>query len=260
MKLAYKGDPFFQFPRVSRKTSLGIVDFPIYYYDTSNVIAIFKADQLGVDKLLTNTGFKEAIFLNGSPLVFMSFYEYRHTSIGSYNEVGLAIPIIKNGVKQNYNSYLDLLRDVDKRQIGFYVTNLPVNTEEANAAGREFWGFPKFVTDIPFKLENKYFESEVKDPTGSSICKLGGDLKLGIKAPALSAITYSNLNGKTHRTAVNVRGDFKAYLAHKVRLRIGNSGHDMAENLRALKLNNSRPVCIMSSTTFQSRLNLGATI
>jgi len=264
MKPDYKNDPFFQFPRVSRKTSKGKVDFPIYYYDVSNLIAVFKADVKCVESILKDSGMESALTIGGKPLVFMSFYEYRETSIGSYNEVGVAIPVLRKegrkGVKAPINNFFDLMRAVDKRQVGFYVVDLPVTTEEANAAGRELWGYPKFVTDIPFKLGAHAFYSEVKDPESGSIARLSGKLNLGIKAPTLSAVTYSHLGGKTLRAAVNVRGNYKAYFAHNLKLSVGNSQHVMANNLRTLGLNNARPLAVLGSTDFQSRLNLGAEI
>ena len=264
MKPDYKNDPFFQFPRVNRKTSKGNVEFPIYYYDVSNLIAVFKADVQGVETILKDSGMESALTIGGKPLVFMSFYEYRNTSIGSYNEVGVAIPVLRKemgkGMKPPINNFVDLMRAVDKRQVGFYVVDLPVTTEEANAAGRELWGYPKFVTDIPFKLGASAFNSEVKDPQFGSIAHLRGKLNLGIKAPTLSAVTYSHLGSKTLRATVNVRGNYKAYFAHDLKLNVGSSQHVMANNLRTLGLNNARPLAVMGSTDFQSRLNLGAEI
>jgi len=74
-----------------------------------------------------------------------------------------------------------------------------------------------------------------------NIMRLSGKLNLGIKAPALSGATYSHLNDKILRSSVNARGDYKAYLAHQLQLTIGDSQHNMAENLRTLGLDNSRP-------------------
>ena len=260
MKPDYQADPFFQYPRETRKTSQGDVDFPVHYYDVSNLIAVFRADPDGVESLLKSSGLKPALGLVGKPLVFLSFYEYRKTSIGSYNEVGVAIPVLPKGTRSSRSSLFDLLRAVDKSQLGFYVVDLPVTTEAANAAGREFWGYPKFVADIPFKLEGNAFSSEVKDPAGGRILQLSGKLNLGIKTSPLSAVTYSRLDGKTLRAVINVRGSNKTHLGHSLKLNLGDSQHRMAQNLRTLGLDNQRPLMVLSSPDFQSRLNLGAVI
>lgn len=260
MKSNYQADPFFQYPRETRKTSQGDVDFPVYYYDVTNLIAVFRAHPDGVESLLQGSGLKPALGLVGKPLVFLSFYEYRETSIGPYNEVGVAIPVLPQGAKSSHSNLFDLRRSVDKSQLGFYVVDLPVTTEAANAAGREFWGFPKFVADIPFKLEGNAFSSEVRDPEGSCILQLNGKLNLGIKTSPLSAVTYSRLDSKTLRAVINVRGSNKAHPGHGLKLSLGDSQHHMAQNLRTLGLDNQRPLMVLSSSDFQSRLNLGAVI
>ena len=260
MKSNYQADPFFQYPRETRKTSQGDVDFPVYYYDVTNLIAVFRAHPDGVERLLQGSGLKPALGLFGKPLVFLSFYEYRETSIGPYNEVGVAIPVLPQGAKSSHSNLFDLLRSVDKSQLGFYVVDLPVTTEAANAAGREFWGFPKFVADIPFKLEGNAFSSEVKDSEGSCILQLNGKLNLGIKTSPLSAVTYSRLDSKTLRAVINVRGSNRAHPGHGLKLSLGDSQHHMAQNLRTLGLDNQRPLMVLSSSDFQSRLNLGAVI
>ena len=152
------------------------------------------------------------------------------------------------------------MRASDESIVGWHIVNLPVTTEMANAAGQEIWGYPKFVTEIPFKLDKGNFISEVKDPQHGSIMRLEGKLNFGIKAPALSGVTYSHLSGKTLRSSVNARGNYKAYLAHQLKLTIGNSQHNMAENLRILSLDNSRPIAALGSHDFQSRLSDGAEI
>lgn len=260
MKPSYKHDPFFQVPRTSKKTTLGDVQLPMYFLDASNVIAIFRADEAGVKKLLEGSGLSCALSLSGKPLVFISLYEYRDSSVGAYNEVGIAIPVIPDGVKKPKSSIHDLLRTTDESVIGWHIVNLPVTTEQANTAGREIWGYPKFVTQIPFQLDKRSFTSEVKDSQNGDIMRLHGKLNFGIKAPALSGVTYSHLNNKLLRSTVNARGNYKAYFAHQLQLTIGSSQHNMAENLRALGLDNSRPVVVMCCDNFQSRLSDGAEI
>jgi hypothetical protein len=255
MKPNYKQDPFFQVPRTSKKTALGDVELPIYFLDASNVIAIFRADKKGVASLLEGTGLNGALSLAGKPLVFISLYEYRDSSVGAYNEVGVAIPVLPEGMKKPISNTLDIFGSTDGAKIGWHIVNLPVTTERANAAGREIWGYPKFVAQIPLKLNKSYFTSQVKDPENVSIMKLSGKLNLGIKAPTLSGITYSHLNNKLLRSTVNARGEYKAYLAHQLRLTIGNSAHNMAENLKVLGLENARPISVLACQNFQSRLS-----
>jgi len=260
LKAKYKNDPFFQAPRTCKNTAMGEVQLQIYFLDASNLIAVFKADAEGIAKLLEGTGLSSGLSLAGKPLVFISFYEYRDSTVGAYNEVGIAIPVIPEGVKRPKSGFRDLLRSTDASLIGWHIVNLPVTTEMANAAGQEIWGYPKFVTQIPFKLDNRNFTSEVKDPQNGSIMRLSGKLNFGIKAPALSGVTYSHLNEKLLRSSINARGNYKAYLAHQLQLTIVDSQHIMAENLRILGLGNSRPIAALGCHDFQSRLSDSAEI
>ncbi|MFD2228790.1 acetoacetate decarboxylase family protein [Alkalimarinus sediminis] len=255
MNQTYKNDPFFQFPLTSKITTMGEVQLPMFFLDASNLIAVFRADAEGVDKLLQGTGLSSALSLAGKPLVFISLYEYRESTVGPYNEVGIALPVIPDGMKRPNSELRDLLSGTDESVIGWHIINLPVNTKEADAAGKEIWGYPKFVAEIPFRLNNRDFLCEVKDPKGGNIMSLGGKLNLGVKSVALSGVTYSHLNNQLLRSSVNARGNYKAYFAHQLKLTIGVSQHIMAKNLRRLGLENSRPVMALACQNFQSRLS-----
>ena len=61
--------------------------------------------------------------------------EYRKTDIGPYNEVGLTVLALAPGDPIPAN----------------YVVDLPVTTAVANRAGREIWGYNKFVAAIDVK-------------------------------------------------------------------------------------------------------------
>lgn len=270
MKQLYKSDPFFQVPCINKKTTIGDVQLPMFFLKAANVIATFKADAKGIESLLKGTGLCSALSFAGKPLVFISFYEYLETTVGAYNEVGIAIPVVPDGIMPPKCEFRDLLKPTDETIIGWHIVNLPVTTKEANAAGHEIWGYPKFVADIPFELNNKNFfssvnlpEAEVGEVAGHNndfIMRLEGKLNLGVKAPALSGVTYSYLNDKLIRSSVNARGNYKAYLAHQLCLTVGNTQHNMADNLRLLGLDGSRPIAVMASQNFQSRLSDGAEI
>jgi hypothetical protein len=81
------------------------------------------------------------------------------------------------------------------------VVDLPVTTEAANAAGRELWGYPKFVTSIDFALTGRRFRSSVHDPSGGkAICEIAGEMDGGIRVPSLSLVTFSKLDDTLVRT------------------------------------------------------------
>jgi len=255
-------DRFFRVPRTVQRTSQGLVDLPILYYDVRNVVAIFEARRDGVEAVLAGTGLVPGVLTRrDGALVGMSFYEYRDTSVGVYNEVGTAIFAVRQGERRPRLGIADLYRPVRRRQLGAYVLDLPVTTPLANAAGREIWGYPKFVTEIPFAREGRRVETAVLDPDGQgAICTLSGAMGPGIPGPPLSLMTYTLLEGSLIRTHVDVRGTVEAHGAGSVSLRVGSSRHRMAENLRTLGLEEARPLFLMATDRFQSKLWPGSRV
>lgn len=258
---AVQSDPFFQVPQVQRPTSEGVVDFPILYFDARCVQAFFWCPLAAVQTRLAGTGLRPAMVWRDAALVGLAFFEYLHTSIGLYNEAGLAIPVLPQ-TSRHTTRWLQVLQDVEhpQHELGFYVAHLPVTTPAACAAGREIWGYPKFVTDIPFTLSGHRLYTAVRDPADlqQPIVALQGTLGWGVPCPTLSLLLYSDLAGQGLRTKVNVRGSTRAHSGSGVRLALGASSHPMAQTLRQLGLDRTKPVVVTTTLGFQSRLNLGA--
>lgn len=251
-------DPFFRGPRAPFETRAGTVHLPILYYDTSNVLAFFHAPADAAAVLLDGTGLKPAFKLLGRTVVGLSFYEYRHTSVGAYNEVGLAIPAVDAAQRRGPAMLIEPLRPLASRRLGFFVVDLPVTTAIADAAGRELWGYPKFVTGIDFGYAGRHVAMRVADPASATdILRLEGRPSPGLPAPPMSLVTYSMLDGRRVRTTVNVRGRLRVGLGGSVRLAVGDSRHPMAEHLRRLGLDGKRPFLVAGTHRFQSRLNAG---
>ncbi|MBZ0236221.1 MAG: acetoacetate decarboxylase family protein, partial [Deltaproteobacteria bacterium] len=230
-------DTFFDVPRTTAMTSAGPVELPILYHEVSHVLALFRGRRRAVEDLLVGTGLQPALGLGGDAVLALACYQYRKTSIGAYNEVGVATFVKPTGWPTPRLAVADLYRPVDARATGAYVIDLPVTTAIANAGGRELWGYPKFVTDISFQLDRTRFECAVADPTGgASIMMLAGRLGLGVPAPPMSVVTFSNRRDELVRTHVNVRGAVRARGGGGLRLVVGASRHPMAERLRRLGL------------------------
>lgn len=251
-------DRFFQVPRTLHRTSAGLVDLPILYFDASNVVSLFEASLEGARHLLEGTGLSPAISPRGRALVGLSFYEYRSTTVGVYNEVGTAV-FAQVGRASRARLVFDFGLPPARRRTGAWVADLPVTTEAANAAGRELWGYPKFVTSIDFSLEGRSFRSEVHDPRGEhSICTLSGAMGPSVAVPSLSLVTFSRLDGALVRTHIDVRAPSRLCAPGDVTLQVGASEHRMAANLRALGLEGARPKLLLVTERFQSILPAGA--
>ena len=254
--------PFFAVPRTTLETSEGPAEFPILYYDTSVVVALFMVDRDAADAEVRDQGLRLAMTRGGSSVAFIAGYDYRVTSIGPYFEVGIAIPVVPADAPSG-NRWPQVLRDVDSkgRDLGYHVLHLPVSTAAANAAGREVWGLPKFVTSMDVRHSGRDVLVRVDDPTGGEpIMELSGRAGIGVPAPSLPIVLYSELHDAMLRTTVNVRGGNALRAGGGVALRIGDGQHPMAQTLRRLGMDGARPLSLLTTHDFQSRLNLGSPV
>lgn len=255
-----KDDPFFRVPTTIRPTSEGPVELPIRYWDVTAIVAVFAAPRAGAEAILEGTGLEPGLSLGERVGVAMAFYEYRDTSVGTYNEVGTSIFAVRRGERARLG-HADLLLPPRRRTVGAYVVDLPVTTAAANAAGREIWGYPKFVTQIPLTLRGRALDTSVRDPNdGSPIVRLAGRLGWAVPTPPLSIMTYTRLDGALIRTHVDVRGWMLAHAPGSARLEVGSSKHGMAERLRTLGLEGAVPRLVAVTDRFQSLLWPGETV
>jgi hypothetical protein len=255
----WDNDPFFQYPKSIVSTSEGNVTLPILYFDNSNMIAIFRVDYNSAQTIVDPLHFTAIRFSGGKALAGVAFYEYRNTSINSYNEVGVVIAALPNGNIAPKFPLLSLFYNLDKIRAGLYIIDLPVTTAAACAAGKEIWGYPKFVTPISFELNGRYFNGSVVNPdSGDSLLTMSGKAGIGVPGPLLDLELYSSNQGKTLRTLVNTRGGGKISLPGSIRLQAGDSDHPMTNRLIKLGLKDAKPIFVSYTHTLQSRLNAGA--
>ncbi len=256
-----ESDPFFQVPRTRRKTSEGEIDLPIAYYDTDELVALFSVDPEPVRAALSDVPLS-LVTVRGKALVGLVFFEYRATSIGPYNEVGLGTLVTPRGEPPPWLGGLDLLRGPAKRRVGLHVLELPVTTAAANAAGRELWGYPKFVTPIDVRLGEMWFSGRVHDPgdTKLDIVALEGALPPPLPMPKLELMLLSQLEHTLLRAVVEVRGKHRGGPGGKLRLSVGASQHAMAARLRAFGLDGAKPVVAIYVRGARSLLHLGTPV
>ena len=239
------------------ETSKGLFEFPLQYEKAYCLQAYYMVDFKKAASKLSGTGLVPARFINGKALVALAFFEYLESSAGVYNEVGLAITVLpKNSSSRIFPAY-EFLKKTTDRTLGFHILDLPVTTDLANSLGREVWGYPKFVTEIPLDF-SRNFEGKVMDPDcGEEIFSFSTKIGMGLIVPGVDLTLYSNHENSIIKTIVDVYAPMKTSFNPKAQLRLGSSQHKMVENLRDLDLQNNRPLIIQSTKSFQSFLNLG---
>ncbi len=92
---------------------------------------------------LKNIDLEAVQFYNQKTLVVFALFEYKDTTVGVYNEIGIVIASHLKEEKLNYplrkSLKFMLHRNPENIQIGFYVAHLPV-TRKANATGKKICG------------------------------------------------------------------------------------------------------------------------
>jgi hypothetical protein len=211
---------------------------PIRYFDVQCLVATFLAAPDRASELLVGAGVQPVLQEDGKAVVDLYCIEYRKTDIGPYNEVGLTVrakapndPIAAN-----------------------YVVNLPVTTALANRAGREIWGYNKFVAAIDVNSEGKTFSTVLRDSDHEIIGALEGVRGVSVPAPAADILTFTLHQGRLTKTAIKVLTPSLASSGDSFVFKVGTSRHPMTSNLRMVGLDGARPVLIHYTDPFQALL------
>jgi hypothetical protein len=211
---------------------------PIRYFNVQCLVATFLTDLEHASGLLKGTGLQAVAQEDGNGVVLLYCIEYRTTDIGPYNEVGLTI----------------VARAPGDPTPAVYVANLPVTTAVAERAGREIWGYNKFLAVIDVRRDGKKFSTSLRDNDGETICLLEGTRGASIPVPPNDILTFTILKGKVMKTLIRVLTPAQMSSGDSFILRIGASRHPMANNMRCLLLDGARPVLVQYSDPFQALL------
>jgi hypothetical protein len=217
---------------------------PIRYFDDQYFTATFLTDLNRTAELLKGTGLHAVPQEDGKAVVILVCCEYRSTDIGPYNEAGLAILSAAPG---------DPVPAI-------YIVNLPVTTAVAHRAGREIWGFNKFVAAIDIRRDGRKFSATIHDPEKATIATIEGRRAASVPVAPSDILTFSVREGKLIKTLIQVPTPLHVSSGGGFVLKVGTSGHPMAKNLRALGLDGECPVLVHYADPFQALLFPGRTL
>ena len=211
---------------------------PIRYFDVQCLVATFLTDLDRAAELLKGTSLLAVSQEDGKAVVVLYCIEYRITDIGPYNEVGLTVLAAAPGDPIPAN----------------YVVNLPVTTAVANRAGREIWGYNKFVAAIDVKSEGKKFSTILRDSENVLVGALEGSRGASIPTPPADILTFTLLNGRVIKTVIRVLTPFHASSGASFVFKVGTSRHPMTNNLSTVALDGARPVLVQYADPLQALL------
>ncbi|SDG35010.1 Acetoacetate decarboxylase (ADC) [Sinosporangium album] len=261
------GFPFLTVATSLTETASGPVEMPVRCSDGTAVNAFFHADADAARELLAGTGLAPAL-LGGRAVVAVLPRAYRKTSIGAFQEVGVAVVVHDPWRPRPLLVWPELLRRGDRRGSGLRVLDLAMGPGGAPglAAGsavapglaREVWGYPAFPAQVGVALSGNVLTVDVREE-GRPVMELAGRLGPWTPGPELDLVTYSRKDGATLRSLVDTRGAQRLHLVSGLRLR-ASGDHPMAERLRVLGLDGTRPFLVLATDRLQARLGAGAPV
>jgi len=231
-----------------RSTSRGPCELPILYRDGSWFGVFYRIDVARANRLLDGTGL-EAMPLLGKALVTIQAWEYRDSTVGRYGELGLGIQTRKRGSAPSLLKYaLDQRKQPDQ---GIWVVTLPVTTEPAWAAGVEIWGYPKYVTPIETRFDDRAY------------VRLGDELEMtldpvhGPATPSVPLVTFTGLGGRMVRTVIETHSKMRWGSGGRARVRLLGGEGKTASAVRKLGLEDEKPLLAFRCDAFRAVLPAG---
>ena len=133
---------------------------PMFFRDMSMMFAVFTADMGAAADLLPDKRLRPLRFIRGVGVMGINCFEYRHSDIGPYNEVGVSVGLAPGGgLIPGAFSALDSLRSW---RFHAHILQLPVTTEIAVHGGLDYFNFPKSLADIRFTQPEGGYRCEVR--------------------------------------------------------------------------------------------------
>jgi hypothetical protein len=230
-------------------TSAGPCALPILYFDASVLTLVYAVDPALARSFVDTRGF-EPLVVFGQAWVVFSAFEYRETAIGPYGEVGVGVLAKRTGT---WPSLIGLVRDQRKEQgAGIFVTNLPVTTDSARAAGFELWGFPKYLTGIDTTFRKDRIRVVLEGEFEVTMRR-----GLSVKTRGLPLVLFSvNQAGRALRTIVETDSVVEWGGAGSVEVKMLGDG-PTAKTMRGLRLDSRQPLLAYCTDGLRSILPAG---
>ena len=207
-------------------------------------------------RLVDPTGLEVTGPVPGRALVALAVCRYDDTDLDAYHEVAVSFVVRRHDASHGVGAAARI-REFATGDIGAYIHRLPVDQEFTCAAGRDVWGFPKWVTTI-----------DIDEPgtpgagTGTTVRLVDDGVHVltltvasggPIRLPAAAPPSYSFRDGVLRRTEWTTSSDGVTGRFGGATLVLGD--HPMADELRRLGLPRR---ALFTSSAARMRASFGA--
>ncbi|MBF0501163.1 MAG: acetoacetate decarboxylase family protein [Candidatus Riflebacteria bacterium] len=226
-----------------------LVKVPVFFRRWSSIFACFTVDSASVKQLLPSPLLVPVPAISGRTLVGMAAMDYQEVEgLPRYQEFGVMFPV---RLRPRINlPLLPVLFPGKFSDFGWFVQYLPVTTLQAEAFGREVWGYPKCQATITFRKLDGWVICSVSEQEQEVL-----SLRVKILPPRVDANpypTYTWHEGRILRTMVRTEGEAGVSLCSPdSKFRLGN--HPRSALLKSLNPSR-RPFLTVSAPLVRSVL------
>ena len=209
------------------------VALPVHVRAATQASATWSVDAAAAQAIIEPSGLTVARGRRGRATCSVAVVDYLDNDLGTYHEVAVAFAVMPHDAGPAWRS--------DPRRPTTLIHRLPVDGDFTCAAGREIWGFPKWVTQIDLRRHGRSTECVLRDD-GEVVLALqvapGG---LPLPASPLEMTAYSHLDGVLRRTPWSTTSRGAHLRPGGAVLELGGP-HPMADELRTLGVHRRSPL------------------
>jgi len=228
-------------PATVRPTSYDVlgrtVDLPVEVRAAAQWGVQYLVPTAAAQRLVDPTGLEVTGPVPGRALLALAVCRYDDTDLDAYHEVAMSFVVRSHDAPRGATS-AQRLREFASGAIGAYIHRLPVDQEFTCAAGRDVWGYPKWITTIDIDEPRAPGAGTgttvrlVDDGTHALTLTMasGGPIRLPAQAPP----SYSFRDGVLRRTEWTTSSEGVSGRFGGATLVLGD--HPMADELRSLGL------------------------
>jgi hypothetical protein len=202
------------------------VHLPVEVRSATMIGAQYLVDADAARRLVDPTGLR-VVRRAGRTVCSVTAVQYADNDLGPYNEIAMALEVLPHDAGPGYRPSV--------QRMTTYIHRLPVNAAFTCAAGRDIWGFPKWIADISYLTRSATTEAVLLDEGRLVLALTVGRGGVPLPAQTSEMSCYSWRDGVLRRTPWTTTNRLAIARPGGAGLALG-VGHPMAEELRSLGL------------------------
>lgn len=204
---------------------------PSVVRDATAAVAFYMVSADAAQTLIAESGLRIATVLPGRTVCTIGTINYKDSDLDSYHEVAMTFFVHEPDTRPI--PFVSTIIGMLRGSLSAYIHWLPVDQEFTCAAGRQIWGFPKFITRIDIEHEGDVERSTLTvdgERVLTQTVRTGGTRSFADRRQ----VSYTMLDGVLRRVPSDMSAEDLGARPGGATLELGP--HPMAGELRSLGL------------------------